>query len=302
MNDLPGGRQLDYNDADAVSSLMRDAAEVLMTESGREGACVTLPGEGNLLITGDLHDHLDNWHRILHMASLEESPSNHLLLQELIHGDRLVNGLDFSWRMLARVASAVLAYPGQVHVMLGNHELAQLTRRPVSKGAGNSVVLFEDAVEWTFNERTDEVTASIDEFFRSLPLAIRTPAGLLCTHSLPDCSRMHGFDQSILERGLEPGDYEGITGSAWMLTWGRAHEDEQLEELAERWNVTTFCIGHQFVEEGISRLGHRLVAVNSDHVRGVAVPWKLEQSPSPESLIEAAVPLQTVPVPEAGAS
>ena len=300
MNDLPGGRQLDYNNADAVSSLMREAAEVLLSEPGREGSFVSLPPEGQLLITGDLHDHLDNWHRILHLASLGDNPGNHVLLQELIHGDRLVNGLDFSWRMLVRVAETVLAHPGQVHVILGNHELAQLTRRPVSKGAGNSVVLFEDAVEWAFNDQAEEVTASIDVFLASLPLAVRTASGLLCTHSLPDTSRMNEFDPAVLDRRLESTDYTGLTGSAWMLTWGRNHEEEQLDALAELWDVSMFCIGHQFVEEGISRLGRRLVAVNSDHARGVAVPWDLEKTPSPESLMESAIPLQAVPLSQAG--
>ena len=300
MNDFPGGRQLDYNNADAVSALMRDAAGVLMSEPGREGASVRLPADGRLLITGDLHDHLDNWHRILHLASLEGNPGNHVLLQELIHGDRLVNGLDFSWRMLVRVAEVVLAYPGQVHVILGNHELAQLTRRPVSKGAGNSVALFEDAIDWTFNDRADEVTASIDAFLASLPLCVRTSNGLLCTHSLPDTSRMGQFDRCILDRRIESTDYEGMEGSAWMLTWGRNHEDDQLEELAELWNVSTFCIGHQFVPEGISQLGQRLVALNSDHARGVAVPWDLGRTPSPKSLLESAIPLQSVPIPQVG--
>ncbi len=300
MNDFPGGRQLDYNNADAVSALMRDAAGVLMSEPGREGASVRLPADGRLLITGDLHDHLDNWHRILHLASLEGNPGNHVLLQELIHGDRLVNGLDFSWRMLVRVAEVVLAYPGQVHVILGNHELAQLTRRPVSKGAGNSVALFEDAIAWTFNDKADEVTSSIDAFLASLPLCVRTSNGLLCTHSLPDTSRMGQFDRCILDRRIESTDYEGMEGSAWMLTWGRNHEDDQLEELAELWNVSTFCIGHQFVPEGISQLGHRLVALNSDHARGVAVPWDLGRTPSPQSLLESAIPLQSVPIPQVG--
>ena len=233
MNSLPGGQQVDYNDADAVSSLMRDAAQVLLSEPGREGSVVTLPPDGRLLITGDLHDHLDNWRRILQMSSLEGNPGNHLMLQELIHGDRLINGLDFSWRMLVRAAEAVVAFPGQVHVILGNHELAQLTRRPVSKGAGNSVVLFEEAVAWTFNDGAEEVTSSIDAFLSSMPLGVRSANGLLCTHSLPDASRMTQFDPHILDRGIELSDYDRMTGSAWMLTWGRNHEEDQLEELAD---------------------------------------------------------------------
>ena len=228
------------------------------------------------------------------LAELAESPSNHVLLQELIHGDRLVNGLDFSFRMLARVALAVLAHPGQVHPVLGNHELAQYTRRAVSKGAGNNIEHFEGGVEWVFGDDTDLVLSAIDVFFAAMPLGVLTESGLLCTHSLPDAARMNGFDASVIERKLVREDYEGITGSAWMLTWGRSHDPEVLESLALGWGVKTFCIGHQHVEQGIRCDGPRLVALNSDHARGVAVPWDLARVPSPSDIESSAIFLQTV--------
>ena len=70
----------------------------------------------------------------------------------MIHGERLLNGMDFSYRMLGRVAQLVIDWPDQVHPILANHELAQLTGRGVSKGAGNSVELFNDALEFVFGE------------------------------------------------------------------------------------------------------------------------------------------------------
>ena len=295
------GRPTDLNDAHATVDLFESAAEAMRSAQHRRDSIVELPSDGRLLITGDLHDHLDHWYRILHLARLDEDPTRHVVLQELIHGDRLLNGMDFSYRMLGRVAELVLAHPDQVHVILGNHELSQLTRRAVSKGAGNNVELFQDAVDWVFGDDADDVTAAIESFIAAMPLAVRTAGGLLCTHSLPAADRMGGFEPGILERALEPIDYEGSGSSIYLLTWGRRHEPDQLDALADRWGVKTFCIGHQSVPEGIRRDGPRLVAINSDKVNGMVIDWPLDREPEPEALIEASIHLQSITTGPRGA-
>ena len=296
------GNRVDLNDHRAAVDLFTSAAEAMLGAAHRGGPIVELPDRGRLLISGDLHDHLDHWYRILHLARLEESGDNHVVLQELIHGDRLLNGMDFSYRMLARVAEVVLAFPDQVHVMLGNHELAQYTRRAVSKGAGNSVAFFQDAVDWVYGDESPGVTEAIDAFISAMPLAVRTRRGLLCSHSLPAADRMGAFEPEILERSPAPADYEGSGSSIYLLTWGRRHEVEQLDMLARRWNVKTFCIGHQSVPEGIRQDGPRLVVVNSDRANGVVIDWNLESEPSPERLLESAIRLNSIKPSRGGES
>ena len=75
-------------------------------------------------------------------------------------------------------------------------------------------------------------------------------------------------------------------------------EDEQLETLARRWNIRTFCIGHQSVPEGIRQDGPKLIAINSDRANGVVIDWNLEDEPSPERLLRAAVRLQSIAMPD----
>ncbi|MDG2199783.1 MAG: metallophosphoesterase [Phycisphaerales bacterium] len=292
----------DLNNPEATVELFTSAGQAMHEAAHRSGSIVRLPRHGRLLVSGDLHDHLDHWYRIQHLAKLPESPEHHVVVQELIHGDRLLNGMDFSYRMLARVAELVLAHPDQVHVVLGNHELSQLTRRAVSKGAGNSVALFQDAVDWVYGDDAQAVTEAIETFIAAMPLAVRTESGLLCTHSLPAVDRMGAFEPEILERPLRPADYEGSGSSIYMLTWGRRHEDTQLDMLAKRWGVTTFCIGHQSVPEGIRQDGPRLVAINSDRANGMVIDWPLDRDPSPEALLKAAVHLQSVSITEGGGS
>src|SRR5687767_13490267 len=96
--------------------------------------------------------------------------------------------------MLARVAELVMRYPGQVHPLLANHELAQMTGRGVSKGAGNSVVLFNDGLEYVFGDECEAVSTALKEFIAAMPLALLSESGVFCAHSLPAPHAMQNFD------------------------------------------------------------------------------------------------------------
>ena len=58
-----------------------------------------------------LHDNPFHFEALLRMARLEEGEDRHLILHELIHGEHLMNGMDFSYRMLLKTADLVRAHP-----------------------------------------------------------------------------------------------------------------------------------------------------------------------------------------------
>ncbi len=184
---------------DETIRLFEEAAAVLLADPKREGSIVRLPREGHLIISGDLHDHLIHLDKIRALAKLESDPNRHVLLQELIHGPNLTHGCDLSYRMLGKVAQEITSFPGQVHVILGNHELAQRTRSGVSKGGGNNVELFNDGLGMVFGTEWTRVADAIDRFIDALPLAVITETGLFCSHSLPAVNVMAHFDTGILD-------------------------------------------------------------------------------------------------------
>lgn len=254
-------------------------------------------GRGRLLATGDLHDNPRHFSKVVRCSGLATDPDAHLVLHELIHGENLVNGLDLSYRMLVKVANLVLQYPGRVHVLLANHELAQMAGHSVSKGGGCMTSLFNDGLNAVFEDDADLVAAAIGEFVRSLPLVARTENGILCAHSVPGPGMMDRFDSDILDRDLVVADYEPFHGSAWMMVWGRGQSEMQMEALAERWGVSLFCLGHAFVADGIGIGGPRTILLNSDHERGMVLPLELSESaPTVESVIFGARPLASVEV------
>jgi len=285
---------VNLNDAAAVSELLEQAAQCMHDDPNRRGCAVRLPACGRLLATGDLHDNTEHLKRLIAYAKPDASEDHHIVLQELIHGDQLINGMDFSYRMLARVAELVIQYPKQVHPLLANHEMSQLTGSGVSKGAGNSVELFNDALDYVFGEDWELVAEAARGFFRAMPLSLLSEDGVCCAHSLPNERMMDRFDTNVLDRELVEDDYHGSFGSAYLMCWGRAYTEQQASTLAEQWNVKLFCLGHQHVPEGVDVKGTRIVILNSDHERAMCLPIDLADVPDAHKAMTAAVPVRAI--------
>lgn len=284
----------DLQNAHAVTDLFDRAADLLRLSAHRAGCVVHLPATGRLLATGDLHDNPIHLRKVIRLAALDASPDHHVTLHELIHSERLVNGVDLSYRVLAKVAQLVTDFPLQVHPLLANHEISQMTNVGVSKGAGDSVKLFTSGIDFVFTEDAPEVTRAVNGFIAAMPLALRSESGVFCAHSLPNQVFLPRFDRAVFERNLKPEDYRSPSGPAYQMTWGRGHTAASLDALAAEWNVRLFILGHEYIQTGIEARGSHAVILNTDHDRATVLPIDL-QNPAPvEDLIFDAIPLTSV--------
>ena len=134
----------------------------------------------------------------------------------------------------------------------------------------------------------------MNEFLLSFPLALLSEAGVLCAHSLPNERMMNTFDADIFTRDLTGDDYVAPLGSAYLLTWGRKYTPEQTAELAERWNVKLFCLGHEHAETGIELRNPNTLILNSDHERATVLPLDLADLPTAEEALMLGVPLSSI--------
>jgi hypothetical protein len=322
---------VDLRDAGAVIAMLRAGTAACIATPGRRGCTEWVevdpswsgsPG-ATLIATGDLHDNPLHLARLVRAAGIDEAweaktgarlgepgyPGElgyprepgypgpcHLTLHELIHGDRLVNGLDYSYRVLVRAAAMKAAFPDRVHVLLANHEIAQLSGTAVAKDGVRCNEAFDEAIDVAFGDRSGEVRSFIHVFLTSLPLAVRFRcAGLdgdvLCAHSLPAPEMMGSFDLGALDRELTPEDFTKRTGAARAMTWGRGHTAEQIAELARRWNVRLFALGHEKAEEGATVLSPQAIVLNSDHERGVYARMDLTRAATVREVAEGCVRL-----------
>jgi len=281
---------IDPEEHDQVIERFRAAADALRSSPDRRGSTVRIGDRGRLLVTGDLHDSRSRFDRVVEEARLEIDPDHHLVLHELIHGDHVEDGVDRSYRTLLDAASLLLRHPSQVHILLANHELAQMAGQSIHKGGGCMTTQFDRGLQEVFGDHSPGVVMAIDAFIRSMPLAVRSASGVFCSHSLPGPEMMDRFDQDIVDRDLEPRDYSPFFGSAWMMTWGRRHAPEQILELAAVWEVELFCLGHAYVPHGITVGGPRMVQLNSDHENATIVAIDLScPAPSPEDACAASI-------------
>ena len=145
-------------------------------------------------MTGDLHDHGLNLQRIMKLAALEENPDHHLILHEVIHGPSRINGRDLSIRTLARVVALKLRYPNQVHFLMANHDLAQRNQEGILKGGANVIEAFDEGIDFIYDDQSPMIREALKQFLSSLPLAVRCPNGIFCSHSLPSPRHLDTFD------------------------------------------------------------------------------------------------------------
>ncbi len=284
---------LDLHDAQVVADLLNRAAAVLLGCRQRRGGLVCLPHQGVVVMTGDLHDHHLNLHRIVKLAALHESDQHHLILHEIIHGPYRVNGRDTSIRTLARVASLVLQYPSQVHLMLANHELAQFNGEGIIKHGANVVEAFDMGTEYVYGDLAPMIHQAVHRFVSSLPLAVLCPNGIFCSHSLPSPLHLDTFDTSVIQRVPTPADLTS-GGHAYRMVWGRRHTDRVAQVLGQAWHVNLFVMGHQPASMGYDTQGQSMLILASDHEHGVVLPINLSETYDRAKLIDRLVPLASV--------
>jgi hypothetical protein len=272
--------------ADQAMEIFGAAADENQLSPMREHQVVNLPPEGEVWMTGDLHDHRRNFDKLLRAADLPNNPQRHLILHELIHGDHYdSSGAEDSWQTLYRAAELKAEYPGQVHFLMANHDLAQIHGEGIMKNGTSVCEAFTAALKRDFGSVYQRVNVVVTEFLLSLPLAIRAPNGLFFCHSLPGDTNMPAFDFTVFGRALTGPDYKRRTGPVYQLIWGRGVTPPMVDLFLENVNANLVITGHQPQEMGFSANGDRHLIIASDHNQGVFLPLDLAEQYSMDDLV-----------------
>jgi len=282
-------------DAAAAVAVYREAARENRECALRTGSMLDFPNYGQLVMTGDLHGHRRNLERLITYCDLGRAGARHVVLHELIHEDvDLASEVDKSHEPLLEAALWKCEFPDQVHFVMGNHELAQITGREISKAGRILTTDFDHGVERTYGATgAAEVVSAINEFLCSFALAGRTANRVFLSHSLPGARDVATFDPAVLRR--EPRGEDLVEGgSVYALVWGRRQSDQVLSQLAEMLDVDLFVCGHQPQETGYHVVDNRLLIIASDHNHGVFVPFDLSRKLEMADLLRAMRPLASI--------
>ena len=237
-------------DAGKTISVFSQATIANLNDPYRQGNVIFLPRQGDIIISADIHGNVDNFKRIVEKADLENNNQRHCVFQELIHGSKeTIRDGDNSFILLEWLAALKIKYPAQVHILLGNHDHAEIAKLPIIKHGGFVLPLMHSTLKETYGRSYKEVKGALMRFFRSFPLAARTAFGVFISHSTPEAENLNFFDMSIFERSLSDEDYKKDR-SVFHLVWGRDTSGKTAATFASLMNAEVLVIGHNPCENG----------------------------------------------------
>ena len=282
-----------FNSKDYINTLSQ-AAQVNKTNPNRTGNLITLNPPGKVIMTGDIHGNEKNLDRIIRYCDLSNNPNTHLVIHELIHDPTHSNPYEcHSYTTIYHAAKLLIKYPGQVHYLMGNHMMAQITEEEVIKSGKPMVKSLTNGIGSTFGDDSKEVHQSVIDFGLSLPLAVRTSNNIFMSHSLPGAESISGFDCDIFDSELTEDilmDNQSIRG----LLWDRHHNDNLINNLTSILNAKMFIIGHQPQPLGHSRPFRKLIILASDHNLGCILPFELGKEYSPDELYSLVIKIAKI--------
>jgi hypothetical protein len=244
--------------------LIRRATDLFRSTPGRRGGVITLEVAEDVMVVGDLHGNTPAFRKVLEIAALSRNPGRHLVLQELIHGSKLYHddGGDKSHQLVDLVSALKCQYPDRVHLILGNHELSELTGRVIGKNGMLLNESFRRGITTAYRPRDEEIYQAYRDLFAALPLAVRTPNRVFLCHTIPDPIHLDTLDIGLLEADSWPPEAMKRGGTIYALTWGRDTAPETIDRFAAMVDADWFVTGHQPCDEGFRQANHRQIIID----------------------------------------
>jgi hypothetical protein len=253
---------LTKNSTDHTIPLIKAAAEANRSDPYRSGFLIHLPSEGELLVTGDLHGNGGNFQRILQVADLGRCPGRHLVLQELVHEVETVDEICRSYRLVEIAAQLKCAYPNQVHILLGNHEMAECLRLEIGKAGRELNAAFDEGLRVAYAEGWEEVKEAYREFWTSSPVAVHTSNALFVSHSTPRLDRIDDLSLEYLQTTTVEEVFRR-DGPIFSMLWDRDYRPQAAEAFARRMQAEVLLVGHTACTEGMRVPNQRHIILDS---------------------------------------
>ncbi|MGB2612619.1 MAG: metallophosphoesterase [Isosphaeraceae bacterium] len=276
-------------DPQEILATIRKATELMRSTPGRSGSVVAFDDADEVMVVGDLHGNLPAFSQALAIAALDWYPRRHLVLQELVHeinkndDDRP----DRSHRLVDLVSALKCQYPQRVHLILGNHELSELTGRIIGKDGHALNLRFRQGMELAYGARTQEVYEAYLVLFAALPLAVRTPNRVFVCHTLPDARYLEDLDLALLQADHWPEEAMKRGGTIYALTWGRDNTPETADRFAAMVDADWFITGHQPCDEGFRQANHRQIIIDGTNPHPAYCLFPAFGAVTIESLLES---------------
>jgi hypothetical protein len=257
-------------DPSKVQATIARATDLMRHTPGRAGSIVSVPSADldDVLVVGDLHGHFDVLASVIRIAALDRHPRRHLIVQELVHDNRIdpdEGQLDRSHRAIDLLCALTCQFPGRVHYLLGNHELSELTGRSIAKKGHALNALFRAGVEVDYGPSAERLMPLYHALFRALPLVIRLPNRVVACHTVPDAQWQAALDRDLLHSGAWTAASMARGGAVYALTWSRDNTPEAADAFAAWIDADLFVCGHQACDQGMRQSSPRTLILDGTY-------------------------------------
>ena len=218
-----------------------------------ESKLIELTKKGKAMIITDLHGNLEDYFKYMELWNAFKGPDKHLI----ITGD-FIHALENDGSIEIIESLIELNKDPMVHILLGNHELAQLTGENVFKNRINQTKAFNVMMYKAFGIEAYKKHAEYKEFFNSLAIAVKTANGVLISHAGPSlCLRNINDLKYVTINQYDPVLYE--------MVWNSVKFDN-LESCVDMFLARIGCkvsiVGHTPVY-GAELIGNQLIVASS---------------------------------------
>ncbi|HTX61059.1 MAG TPA: metallophosphoesterase family protein [Methanobacterium sp.] len=229
------------------------------------GKLVELPKKGKALIITDIHGNLTDFKKFMHIwDEYEDNKDNHLILTgDFIHAMGLEN--DKSVEILEYV-KFLWENISNIHVLLGNHEWSTISNKSLFKAGINQTYNFDELLKEKFGpESCTEKLQEYINFFKKLPLAVRTANGIFISHAGPP-TNIKSIDEIA---NITYDGYNSNNRKLFEFLWNRADDFDknQLKDFLNTVDCKMMIVGHTPVD-GIKLVYKKQLVVSSSYGKG----------------------------------
>lgn len=227
------------------------------------GKLVELPKKGKALIITDIHGNLTDFKKFMNIWEYFESyEDNHLILTgDFIHAMGLEN--DQSIDIVEYVKYKYENFRN-FHVLLGNHEWATISNKSVFKAGINQTHNFDELLRDKFGSKYRQKLDGYIEFFKELPIAVRTANKIFISHAGPP-NNIRSLDEII---NITRKGYNNNSTLMQML-WNRKEDftEDDLKSFLKKVDCQMMIVGHTPVD-GIKLIYKNQLVVSSSYGKG----------------------------------
>jgi len=226
------------------------------------GKLVELPRKGKSLVITDIHGNIDDFNKFMDIWDKFKDGDNHLILTgDFIHAMGREN--DRSIEILESVKNR-WENSSRFHVLLGNHEWSTISNTAVYKGGINQTHNFDELLKEVFQGNYEEKLEEYIEFFKKLPVAVRTANRIFISHAGPP-KDIKNLDEIV---HITDAGYNGNSKLSETL-WNRSDNftEKDLKLFLKTVDCQMMIVGHTPVN-GVELKYKNQLVVSSGYSRG----------------------------------